>query len=167
MMDQSFEVLKEIPLFDGLTPANLQQIHNLCNLQQFSAGVTICEAGSASTEMFILLEGNLAVCTSGGFEVARISPVGVVGEMGLFTGEPRSADVLTTDGVIVFQIRRDTVRELFVKHREICVRVLRNVIRILSQKINHTNSQIEDLKNREPDHRQEIEDIMSGNIFLS
>ncbi len=80
--DPLFEVLKKIPTFEGLTLPELQNIFNICRLMQYGTEEPIYNSGSASTDMFILLEGNLAVRTSTGVEVSKINPVGLVGERG-------------------------------------------------------------------------------------
>ena len=164
--DPLFEVLKKIPIFEGLTLPELQNIFNICRLMQYGAEEPIYNSGSASTDMFILLEGNLAVRTSTGVEVSKINPVGLVGEMGILTDEPRSANVITLGDVMGFIIKKDELTDLFTRNSEICQKVLLNVIQILSKKLFTANTQMEQLKKTVPSLSKEVDELLADNIFL-
>jgi CRP-like cAMP-binding protein len=164
--DPIIEILKKIPIFDGLTLPEIHKIFNICRLQQYGAEETIYRSGSPSADMFILLEGSLAVRTSAGVELSQITPVGLVGEMGILTDEPRSADVVTLDNVRGFLIYKDDLNDLFIHNSEICRKMLFNVIQILSRKLYNANVQMEKLKNSAPEVSKEVDDLLAGNIFL-
>ena len=164
--DQTVELLKRIPLFERLILPELQQVFDICTLQRYRARETLYRVGLPSLDMFILLEGNLSVRTSGGVEVARISPVDLVGEMGLLADSPRSAEVITLDNVMGLLIHKDDLTALFLRNTPICIKMLLNVIKIISQKVHNTNAQIERLKTRAPNLSKELDDILSGNVFL-
>ena len=102
---------------------------------QYGPEESIYNSGSANTDMFILLEGNLAKRTSTGVEVSKINPVGLVGEMGILTDEPRSANVTTLENVMGFIIKKDELTDLFTRNAEICQKILLNVVQILSRKL--------------------------------
>lgn len=66
--------------------------------------------------MFVVHNGRVQVQVS---ENGRPRPVAVLtegdffGEMGLFTGEPRTADVVALDETEVLEIRHDSMQQLF------------------------------------------------------
>ena len=95
--------------------------------------------------MFILLRGTLGVRTSADFELAQITPVGIVGEMGLITKAPRSAKVVAIDAVMGFLIYKDDLDHLFVREREIGRKVLLNVVKILCKRLRISNEIFEKL----------------------
>ena len=73
-----------------------------CQNQSVAAQQTLCNFGEPSDKMFILLYGKLSIYSKEGAQVARIEPVAPVGEMGLFTGEPRSATVKASEAATLF-----------------------------------------------------------------
>ena len=164
--DQTIELLQKIPLFERLTLPELHNVFDICSLQRYRARETLYRIGSPSLDMFILLEGNLVVRTSAGVEVARTSPVDLVGEMGLLSDSPRSAEVVALDGVMGLLIHKDDLNNLFIRNVPICVKMLLNIIKIISQKVHNTNTQIERLKFKAPNLSKELDEILSGNVFL-
>lgn len=164
--DPIIGVLKKIPIFDGLTMPEVQKIFNLCQFKQLGPGADLYRSGSPSTDLFILLEGSLGVRTSAGVEISQIYPIGLVGEMGVLTGEPRSADVVAIEDAMGFSIQQDDLGDLFTRHAEICRKMLLNVIQNLSRKLYNANIQIEHLKNSVPDLNKEANEFLTGNIFL-
>ena len=164
--EQLFEVLEKIPIFAGLSGSELQGIFDICRLKDHAAEELIYASGSPSTDLFILLGGELAVRTSAGVEVSRIRPVGLVGEMGVITEEPRSADVVTLSSVTGFLIAREDLLRLLRDNGETSRKVLLNVISILARKLFDTNSRLEDLKNSAPGLTKEVEELLADNVFL-
>ena len=87
------QVLRKIPIFKGLSPSQVKKILGLCVHKSYELGSQVCRSNSPSDEMYILLSGELIVVTGEGIRVATILPVTTVGEMGVITGQPRSASV--------------------------------------------------------------------------
>lgn len=164
--DPIVEVLVKIPTFDGLTLPEVQKIFNLCRFRQLGPGADLYRNGASSTDLFILLEGSLGVRTSAGVEVSRIYPIGLVGEMGVLTGEPRSADVVVLEDVMGLSILKDDLEGLFNRDAEICRKVLINVVQNLSKKLYNANVQLEHLKSSVPEIHKEANELLAGNIFL-
>lgn len=164
--NQILEALKNVPLFEGLTLPELQKVFDICCLQQYKDGEIIYRIGSPSDDMFILMEGILSVRTSAGIEIAQVTPIGLVGEIGLLTHSPRSADVIAIDDMTGLFVCRADLTNLFIRDTTTCVKVLLNVIKIISRKMHNTNIQIEKLKASAPHFSKEIDDALSGNILL-
>ncbi|HCL30928.1 MAG TPA: hypothetical protein DIC52_21170 [Candidatus Latescibacteria bacterium] len=66
----------------------------LCRPRELQESDILCRYDTPSDEMYLLLAGELAVITPEGLRVATIRPVTSVGEMGLVTGQTRSATVV-------------------------------------------------------------------------
>ncbi len=164
--DQILEVLKSIPIFDRLTLPEVHKIFDIFRPQRYEAGEVIYRIGSPSDDMFILMEGILSVRTSAGIEVAQVTPIGLVGEMGLLTHSPRSAEVIAIDDMTGLFICKADLTNLFIRDTTTCVKVLLNIIKIIARKIHNTNIQIEKLKASAPHLSKEIDEILAGNVFL-
>lgn len=86
------DLLKKVPLFDGLSRRQLEQIATLADEVDVAAGKRLARTGETGHELFIILEGQAAVKTPRGRTV-RLSQGDFFGEMSLLDGGPRSADV--------------------------------------------------------------------------
>ncbi len=164
--DPIIEVLRKIPIFAGLGLPEIQKIFTLCRFKQIGSGADLYRNGTPSADLFILLEGGLGVRTAAGVEVSRIYPIGLVGEMGVLTGEPRSADVVALEDAMGLSIHKDDLDNLFVQNAEVCRKMLTNVIQALSKKLYNANVQIEQIKNSVPELHKEADELLAGNIFL-
>jgi CRP-like cAMP-binding protein len=164
--DPIIEILRKIPIFAGLALPEIQKIFNLCRFKQIGAGADLYRNGASSADLFLLLEGSLGVRTAAGVEISRIYPIGLVGEMGVLTGEPRSADVVALEDVMGLSVHKDDLDDLFAQNAEICRKMLTNVIQALSKKLYNANVQLEQLKNSVPELNKEADELLAGNIFL-
>lgn len=107
-------------------------------------GDLLFRQGDPSSELFVVLEGKIAVAThsSDGREslVAVLEPGGLFGELGMFDGEPRSADARAlTDGKVL-SIAYDDVREVLRDQPEF----LWIIVRILAQRLRATDEALAD-----------------------
>ena len=82
-------ILDKIPLFQRLTPAQAVENLKICKPQSFSQKEVLCEFGSKSTEMHILLLGKLVVTAQDGTALTSLTPITTVGEMGVIKAQPR------------------------------------------------------------------------------
>ena len=84
------KVIEKIPLFRGLSHHQVQQILKAGKLKAYGKGKFLFKDGAKSTEMYVVLAGELTV-REGAVELARIQPVEIVGEMGVITSPSDSA----------------------------------------------------------------------------
>ena len=101
--------------------------------------------GEESKNMFILLKGKLSIRFASRIEWQNISPLRVVGEMGIFTGEKRSASVISETECIVLNFSKVELFNLFNNDMDLNNKILLNVIKELSKKMRNDNIQIEEL----------------------
>jgi len=138
--------LMGIPFFDRLSETEVEKIFSLCSVVKYQADQVIYKFGTPSDGMFILLDGQLVARTKMGVDIAYISPVGLVGEMGVITDEPRSADVVGLTDAMGLQITKEDLVDLFIKDADICRKILLNLVKGLSNKLYDTNGEIEKLR---------------------
>jgi len=127
-------LVAKIPLFEDLAPQQARQILSLCRDVNLQAGQTLFEEGTKSQEMYLLLSGKLFVRAQG-IELGKIHPVGVVGEMGVLTGQPRCATIAASEGSRLFGIRKIQLDALLKKDPYLGMRVYKNLSRILCDKL--------------------------------
>ena len=141
-------ILEKIPMFQRLTPSQALEILKICTPKSFSAKEAVVEHGSKSTEMFILLSGKLVVIAPEGTGLTQLTPITSVGEMGVITGQPRSATVVVAEKANVFVLSRIKFEVLIKKFPDVGFVIFRNIIQTLSQRLGSTNDQLADA-NRE------------------
>jgi CRP-like cAMP-binding protein len=146
MHQQIIRHLQTIPIFNRLTNEELAKIYSLCNFRRLTADEMLYKFGTPSDGMFILLDGRLLARAPTGQDIAHIPAIGLVGEMGVLTNEPRSADVICIEDAMGFQIKKEDLINLFLADGAICRKILLNLVKILSQKLYDTNAEIEKLR---------------------
>lgn len=141
--DQFIAILEKIPLFKGLSIAEFSDILSVSTHRTFQEKEILFSEGNESYEMFILIKGQLQVVLPDGKVLARVNPPGIVGEMGVFTSENRSATVVTAGECICLVISKFGLMSLFSKNHTLGISILLNVICDLSGKLRKDNKIIE------------------------
>ena len=147
---QIIDVLEKIPIFKGLTFEQFKEILMICSRQLFLEGEALCHAGEESHEIFILVRGMLKVTFEDGKEFSRIKPLGIVGEMGVFTGDKRAATVIAASKCVILTIKKDDLFKIINNNPELGLLVQSNVIEDLTSKMKTNNVIIEELKQITP-----------------
>ncbi len=82
----------------------------------FAPGELVIRAGDQGSSMFVVHNGRVQVQISDGGKqrpVAVLSEGAFFGEMALFTGEPRTANVVALEETEVLEIGHDAMKHLF------------------------------------------------------
>lgn len=163
------KVITRIPMFSGVSGQEASQVLQACEFRQADAGETLCKVREPSDDLSILLSGKLGVYTENNIELATIVPVAPVGEMGLLTGQARSATVRVRDRASLLVLRKASFERLIRQHARIAGRVYRNVIHILDQRIQATDgerlrgeAELHGLRERLEAVRRETEELALG-----
>ncbi len=136
---QLVRVITKIPLFSDLSLEEIQLLLRAGKIVQFKPDEQIYFYGDPSDEMLVLLRGRLAVLTESDEEVARLGPGTPIGEMGLFTGEPRSATIVSLEASTAMVLGRKEIGLLLATNREMQVKVLQNLVKVLCQRLTEAN----------------------------
>lgn len=86
------EVLKQVPMFEGLPAKALARIDSHCDEVTVQKGRTLTNEGDRAREAFIVAEGSAEV-TIGGEVVGESGPGEMIGEIGVIKHVPRTATV--------------------------------------------------------------------------
>jgi small-conductance mechanosensitive channel len=111
-----FERLSEVPLFAPLTDEETQKLARASEAKIFSPNELIVRKGDQGGSMFVIHRGAVKVqITENGFPktINTLSEGEFFGEMGLFTGEPRSANVVAAEETEVLEIKVSALKPLF------------------------------------------------------
>jgi len=133
--DYIINLMKEIPLFNGLDNRQYKKLLNICRQQNFPGNHTIFNLGDESSELFILIWGQLKAVIHDNKVLTHISPVGLTGEISVFTGIPRQTSLITMTESRVIVISNSELSWLFKNDLELSNIVYLNTINELTKKL--------------------------------
>lgn len=150
------QIVGKLKIFQGLSPRESALLLKYCTSTTYQPSEVIYQAGQPSQEMFILLQGRLSVVGPKGTQLAEVLPGTSCGEMGVFTSLPRSATVIATQKSVGFTITKSDLHTGLRQDLGMQVKVLQNVIALLSERLLNADTNIEDyagkLKQAEDEH---------------
>ena len=122
--ERRLSALKGVDVFQALTPAELETLAARLRPSPFSGGELLMRQGSVADWLYIIYEGKAEVrLYSGGSDSYRVvKTVGegaVLGEMGLLTGEPRTATAVADGEARCYRLDHDGFREVLAARPEI------------------------------------------------
>ena len=133
-------VLKSTALF-AHTPENvLSSIVPIMKEVTFVEGQEIFAKGDLGTSLFIVHDGQVGVF-NGGQALATFGPGDFFGELALLDTEPRSATAAALSEVLAFRLDQEDFYDVMEERAE----VLRNILRMLCQRIRRQNDKMREL----------------------
>ena len=130
-------VLSALPLFAGLEPLVLKQIADAAEWLSLPGGSTLFAAGEPSDALFVVLSGCLGVFAADNLDrrrfINRVLSGDTVGEMGLISGRPRSANVAALRDTELLRISSDAFNAVFGRHPAAMLRIARLTVDRLEQ----------------------------------
>jgi CRP/FNR family transcriptional regulator, cyclic AMP receptor protein len=133
---QEAEMLRNVPLFGGLSPAQLKLLAFTGSVLRFQPGEILMKRGDRADSAFVILEGTVDVVgetKNGEFVIATQGRNAVVGEMGVISDAPRSATVRARDAVRALRISGDVFLRLACESPQRALYVMRQLSARLAQ----------------------------------
>lgn len=127
-------VVDKIPMFGDVPRQDAAAILQVCEFKSVKKGETLCLIRQPSEDLSILLSGELTVHNEAGVEIAKVASVNPVGEMGLFTGQPRSAIVRSSADSNLLVLKKAAFERLMRQNVGTNRSVTRNIIRVLHRR---------------------------------
>jgi CRP-like cAMP-binding protein len=124
------EALRDIPLFEGLTENELQQVARLFKERHFKAGETVVKEGSEGAAFFLIVSGEAAVSVRGS-ERANLAAGDHFGEIALIDEGTRSATITATSDLVCYGLTLWEFRPLVVENGAIGWKLLQSLSRKL------------------------------------
>lgn len=136
------DLLRSIPLFEGLAQEDLDHLASTLVERPFQGGQMIFDQGDAGTEMYIVAKGHVNIHLPG--EASRrvslkdITVGEYFGELALFDDKPRSASALATTDASLLELSRDTLSSYLERRPRAAMAILRT----MSERLRQTNAML-------------------------
>jgi len=114
--DQIADRLSAVDIFSPLSSDELRQLAKATAGHVFAPSETLIRAGDEGSSMFVVHSGRVAVQIAdrgGPRTVAELTEGNFFGEMALFTGEPRTANIVALEETEVLEIGHTAMKHIF------------------------------------------------------
>ncbi len=154
-LQKAIRNLHQVGLFEGLQPAQFEEVARLCQFYWFSPGDYLIREGADSNELFILLRGEVDISKLlhlprvghvQGTErtLTRLKAAGnpILGETALVGGSVRTATVRCATECAVYRIPAAPLRLLLNERPDLAASVYESLSRLLLQRLDEASSDI-------------------------
>jgi CRP/FNR family transcriptional regulator, cyclic AMP receptor protein len=117
------DLLKRVPIFEGLDDRELTRIAGSMKQRTFNAGDTVTTEGQGGVGFFVIEDGSARV-TIGGDERRRLGPGDYFGEVALLTDRPRTATITAESDLRCYGMTSWDFRPLVETHGSIAWKLL-------------------------------------------
>ena len=134
-------------MFWGWEPIEINRLSELARVRVFEPGEVFIRQEEPNSSLMIIKEGRVQVYrNSGGKNVVLgdMKSGAFLGEISLFDPGPATASVAALDRVVVFELRKADLDEVFDNEPEIGMRLLRIVVTELCRRIRATDEKLSD-----------------------
>ncbi len=138
-------IIATTPVFSPLEPSVRKELVSKFQLKKFPANSFIIKEGEASDSMFVIKSGSVKVCKEKDGEIqeiAKLESSDFFGEIGLITGQKRTADIIAETDVELMELGKKDIDFIITKHPEI-LDILREYIK---ERTSDTFSKLMELK---------------------
>jgi len=151
LQDHTVVPLAAMDILASLSANEVERLRSIVQEVHYAAGVSIIREGDPADALFLLAAGLVSVRLRlrEGTRYKRLSaiPPGVAfGELALFHGGTRSADVTADEPAICYVLSIAKLDELAILHPEIRAKLVFNIARELSARLRRADAEIRSLE---------------------
>ena len=144
-------LLRKMPLFGGLSDAQLREVAAALRGRVVPAGTAVFREGETSTSVYILAHGSAGTSKRLGLAIrapvdtarqktlVRLVAPQFFGEVGLLSDLERSATVTTESECEILELSREDFERLAARDPQLGYQVLRNIAAVLVDRLRRTD----------------------------
>ncbi len=141
LLADEVEILRRVPLFQGIEPSRLKLIAFTSQAMRFSAGDTLFHQGDMGDSAYLILRGEAVVLARspvGDIELARFGRDDIVGEIGILCDIPRTASVRALSDLSTLRIGKECLSDML----DAFPSMARIMLREMAMRLNRTSSEL-------------------------
>jgi hypothetical protein len=139
------QFLSRTPLFAKLSPQECGILAAYCENKLVEAGAVVFAEGDFGDAMYIVKQGALNIFKKdllGDVRIAEIRPGGLVGEMALVDGKPRSANVRAVEASRLLSLSRASYNDLKKSHPQVATKFQDELLLLISSRLRQTTEKL-------------------------
>ncbi len=149
------DLLRTVPVFDGIPDRGLRSIRSTCHLRQYKEEEHIFRTGDPGVGMYIILEGSVEIYREDRDQTlvfAILNAGDFFGELALLEDLPRSASARTRSYCRLLGFYRPDLQSLLSRKPRLGSLVLMNMARLIGRRLIRTNEELEQASEYHADH---------------
>ncbi len=152
--DRVEEIISRVELFEPLSPEEREDLAKSVGRYLYAPGEVVLRRGEAGDSMFIITRGIAEVrlpSPNGAAQTLAVLSVGnFFGEMALFTGEPRTADVNAVEELELIEIRKVAIEQLLQQNEKLAEAFSARIAELQARLAEHTRRSAEQSEQLQP-----------------
>jgi CRP-like cAMP-binding protein len=115
-------ILKAVKLLQPLNDADREELAGKLSVAPFRSGEIITRQGNVAHYLYIMAKGDAEVSVAADGQSRRVGTItvcDVFGEMGLMTGEPRTATVRALSEVVCYRLGKEAFQDILTRRPEL------------------------------------------------
>ncbi len=135
--------LQGIPMCEGLSPANIEELIAIAEEKTVNQGSILFREGEQGDVLIVVLDGKVEVSKRDAI-LATLEKGSVLGEMSLLGGDTRSATAIAATEVRYLAIPNGPFQQLLGKDNLAALKVVRNLAQVMSKRLALINEKLVD-----------------------
>lgn len=134
--------LRQVPVFDGLSDKELDEIEKLTHERKYQAGEHVFKNKAPAEGMFIIISGSVEIYLENDGSkniLAELGEQDFFGEIALLDQEPRSAGAVATAPSTLLGFFRPDLLSLMERNPALSSKILTNLGAVLAERLRKTN----------------------------
>jgi len=139
--EDTVRLLERVPLFDGLTPAEVEELAKVAVPRTYEAGQVVFREGDQGDTCFVVKSGAIKISREHGgrtIALAELRGGDMFGELSMFGGEVRSATAAALEDTAAIALLAGDVRRLLAGNPEIAMKMLET----MADRVRATNQRL-------------------------
>jgi len=120
-LDDRLELMRTVEAFDDVPPRDLEALASMFDERTFAIDEVVCRMGDKATEVFLVVRGEITAFLPGGRRGTTMVRGDLLGELGLFASQERTADLVATSACRLLSLDYDRFRRFLLAFPEACL----------------------------------------------
>lgn len=130
-----------VPVFTRLPMPHLQFFLRAAKPRALKEGDAVWSPGEACKGLYLLLKGQLKITAEGKYD-HLVQPIAAFGEVNALTRLPYGDQVVAVESSVLLEVGQGQFEQLLLANTNVCQLLCRNIINIISDKLQAANERI-------------------------